>query len=181
MKRAFLRGFVLTLMVAVSAVCVAQPQQPRPQGAPKAAQQERPEREEVTPEAMAEKLTEMMKDKLELTASQEKKVYAANLDYSTKMLEARTLKEKHEVALVEILNADQTVKFFNLKRGGGQRGGKQQGGMKQGGMKQGRRPGQDQTMANAPQQPGKRRPPMPKRGEKVEECTECTDAPAETK
>ncbi|MFI3303818.1 MAG: hypothetical protein SNF68_05250 [Rikenellaceae bacterium] len=184
MKKVILKGLTLALMVAISSVCVAQPQQKANAEKP---QQERPEREareEMTPEEMAKKMTEKMKEELSLTAAQEKKVYAANLDFAKKLKEARDLQKNHEEALVGILNAEQTVKLFDKKKGGGKIGG-QQGGPRRGsapqqmrGKMMGKRPeGMPEDKEGVrPEGQGRRRPPMPK---KDAECTECTETTTE--
>lgn len=161
MKREFLKGIAVALALTAVATTAINAQPANADRKAKMEQQREP-REEVTPEQRATKITEAMTRKLKLSDVQSKKLYKVNLDYINKLLESKKLKSQHNLQVLEILDADQSVEFMDmlLKQGERkqQRGGRQQmrGGEEQrrpeGGRPERRRPAPEKECDQSPEQ-----------------------------
>ena len=112
--RKFMKTKISILLAAICFSAVAFAQKPK-------------ERKDFTPEQMAQKQTEMMKTRLQLNATQEKKVYDLNLKYCKEneilMQQMKELKKKmndlnqnKEKDLKGVLTPEQTAAYDTWKQ-----------------------------------------------------------------
>jgi periplasmic protein CpxP/Spy len=76
---------------------------------------QRPDREKMTPEEVAKRQTQMMKDSLQLDEKQIAKVDAINLEYAKKMMELRE-KDVPQAERMQEFQVMQTNKDYEIKK-----------------------------------------------------------------
>jgi hypothetical protein len=76
---------------------------------------QRPDREKMTPEEVAKRQTQMMKDSLQLDEKQIAKVDAINLEYAKKMMELRE-KDVPQAERMQEFQVMQTNKEYEIKK-----------------------------------------------------------------